>query len=55
MAFRVEVLPSAAREIEGLPRPIRRRVTRTIGTLADEPRPHGVVIVRVRHRKDAYR
>lgn len=85
MAFRVEVLRSAAREIEGLPPPIRRRVTRTIGTLADEPRPHGVVlltgsdriwrlrvgdyrilyrihddlvlvvIVRVRHRKDAYR
>jgi mRNA interferase RelE/StbE len=85
MAYRVEVLRSAARELEALPQPVRRRVTRAIVALSDVPRPHGavllsagdriwrvrvgdyrilhrihddrvlVVVVRIRHRREAYR
>ena len=85
MAYRVVLLRSAARELDALPQPMRRRVARAIGALATEPRPPGVkllsgperiwrvrvgdyrvlyrvdddrvvvMVVRVRHRRDAYR
>ena len=85
MAYRVVLLRSAARELDALPQPMRRRVARAIGALATEPRPPSVkllsgperiwrvrvgdyrvlyrvdddrvvvMVVRVRHRLDAYR
>jgi len=85
MAYKVEVLRSAAHELEALPPPVRRRVRRAIVALSDEPRPHGalllagqeriwrvrvgdyrvlyrieddlvlVLVIRIRHRRDAYR
>jgi len=85
MAYRVVLLQSAARELDALPQPMRRRVARAIGALATEPRPPYVkllsgperiwrvrvgdyrvlyrvdddrvvvMVVRVRHRLDAYR
>ncbi len=45
MAFRVEVLRTAARELDGLAPPIRRRVTRAIRALSDVPRPHGAALL----------
>jgi len=85
MAFRIEFVRSAVRELEALPQPMQRRVTRAIDGLAVEPRPPGarllsgagrrwrvrvgdyrilyridddvllVVVIRIRHRRDAYR
>jgi mRNA interferase RelE/StbE len=85
MAYRVEVLRTAGRELGALAPPVRRRVTRAILALSNAPRPPGaillsgrdaiwrvrvgdyrvlyrihddlvlVVVIRVRHRKDAYR
>jgi len=85
MAYRVFLRRSAARELEDLTQPIRRRVTRAIGALSNDPRPPGaklltradrvwrirvgdyrilylvdddgvrVVVIRIRHRSDAYR
>lgn len=85
MAYRVILLRSADRELEGLPQPIRRRVARAIDALASDPRPPGaklltgadrrwrvrvgdyrilyrvnddlveVLVIRIRHRSDAYR
>jgi mRNA interferase RelE/StbE len=85
MSYRVVLRRSAARELEDLTQPIRRRVTRAIGTLAADPRPTGsklltgperiwrlrvgdyrilyrinddmveVLVIRVRHRGEAYR
>lgn len=40
-SYRVLIKPSAARELEGLPRKDRRRVARRIQGLASEARPTG--------------
>lgn len=37
--YRIELLPSAARELESLPREAQARVADAIEALADEPRP----------------
>lgn len=50
MAYRVEVLRTAARELNGLAQPVRRRVRRTIRGLADVPRPQGAVLLGGRDR-----
>lgn len=42
MAFKIEVLPSAADELASLPREIQRRLARKIDALADRPQPQGV-------------
>jgi mRNA interferase RelE/StbE len=42
VAYRVEIGPGARRALEKLDRPIRERLVRTIGRLAEEPRPPGV-------------
>jgi mRNA interferase RelE/StbE len=85
MAYRVQFLRSAKRELGDLPLPIRRRVTTAINALSGDPRPPGakllsgadrrwrvrvgdyrilyrinddmveVLVIRVRHRSDAYR
>jgi mRNA interferase RelE/StbE len=39
--YTINVLPSAARDLGQLPRPISRRVGRAIDSLADDPRPRG--------------
>ena len=41
MAFTVEFLPSAVRQIESLARGARRQVVDAIAALADDPRPPG--------------
>lgn len=45
MAYRVEVLRTAARELNGLAHPLRRRVIRAIRGLSDVPRPQGAVVL----------
>ena len=45
MAFRIEFVRSAARELEALPQPIRRRVGRAISGLAFDPRPPGAMVL----------
>lgn len=40
-AYRVVVLPTAARELAKLPRPVVRRVVAAIDVLAGQPRPPG--------------
>jgi mRNA interferase RelE/StbE len=37
--YKIELLPSAVRELESLPREAQARVADAIDTLADEPRP----------------
>jgi mRNA interferase RelE/StbE len=37
--YNINLLPTAARDLGQLPRPISRRVTRAIDSLADDPRP----------------
>lgn len=39
--YSIDLLPTAARDLGQLPRPISRRVTRAIDPLADDPRPPG--------------
>lgn len=41
MAFTVEFLPSAVRQIESLPRGAGRQVVDAVAALADDPRPPG--------------
>jgi mRNA interferase RelE/StbE len=41
-AYRIVVLPAAARELAKLPRPIARRIAVAIDALASDPRPAGV-------------
>ncbi len=43
MAYRVELRPSAARELARLPRDERERVDARILSLADDPRPMGAI------------
>ena len=40
-SYNVLVKPSAAKELENLPRKDRERVARKVQSLADQPRPHG--------------
>jgi len=84
-SYRIEVKPSALKELEKLPRPILLKVVTAIRGLGDDPYPQGVKklagfertyrvrvgeyrilydvyhekliiqIIRVKHRKDAYR
>lgn len=42
MAYAIEALPSAARELEAVPRDAQRRIARKIDALAENPRPPGV-------------
>ena len=39
--YSINLLPTAARDLGQLPRPISRRVARAIDPLADDPRPPG--------------
>jgi mRNA interferase RelE/StbE len=39
--YRIQILPSAARQVEGLPRQARAPVRDAIDALAEEPRPFG--------------
>jgi mRNA interferase RelE/StbE len=41
VAYRVELLPSAAKELASLPREVQRRLARRIDLLAENPRPQG--------------
>ena len=50
MAYRVEVLRSAARELSELAQPLRRRMLRAIRGLAVTPRPPGAVLLTGRDR-----
>ncbi len=49
MAYRIEFLPTALRELEELPTRIKVQITRRIAALADEPRPAGVKTLQGRH------
>lgn len=40
-SYELRILPSAAREIEALPLPDRKRIVQRIGELAADPRPRG--------------
>ena len=42
MIYRIQIIPSAHRELSGLPRRDQKRVDARILSLADEPRPTGV-------------
>lgn len=42
MTFRLEILPSAERELARLDPEVRRRIDRRILALAEDPRPPGV-------------
>jgi mRNA interferase RelE/StbE len=85
MAYQVELLPSAHRDLKRLPKTLQIRIAVRLGELARDPRPPGVVklagaenlwrirsgdyrviyeihderlvvlVLRVAHRKDAYR
>ena len=41
MRYRVELTPRAAKELEGLPKRIQKRVARWLDVLADDPRCQG--------------
>ena len=43
MAYRVELLPAARRDLKRLPQPAQRRIVLALRELEDEPRPAGVV------------
>ncbi|MCS6863140.1 MAG: hypothetical protein NZT92_22770 [Abditibacteriales bacterium] len=43
MNYRINIKPSAEREMRALPANVLRRVDVKIGGLADNPRPHGCV------------
>ncbi|MEX2270695.1 MAG: type II toxin-antitoxin system RelE/ParE family toxin [Vicinamibacterales bacterium] len=40
-AYRIELKPSAARQLETLPRDLQRRIARKIDSLAEDPRQAG--------------
>lgn len=42
MAYAIQFTPAAARQLEKLATPIRRRISAAIDGLVDQPRPHGV-------------
>jgi mRNA interferase RelE/StbE len=41
LAYRVELKPSAVKELAKLAKPLQRRIAAKIDALADDPRPHG--------------
>lgn len=41
--YRVELKPSSAKALTGIPKPNRLRIARCIDALADDPRPAGAV------------
>jgi mRNA interferase RelE/StbE len=43
MAYEVELLPSARRELRRLPKPVQVRIAVGLRELGDDPRPAGVV------------
>jgi mRNA interferase RelE/StbE len=43
MAYHVEFLPSARRDLKRLPKPAQIRIATALRALADDPRPAGVV------------
>ena len=43
--YSVHILPSVRRDLTALPRLVKRRVGRAIGSLAHEPRPRGAVLL----------
>ena len=50
MAYRVELVPSAARAFRKLDQHTQLRVRRTIDSLADDPRPLGVKLLSAKER-----
>ena len=50
MAYRVELVPSAARAFRKLDHRAQLRVQRKIDSLADDPRPPGVKLLSARER-----
>lgn len=40
-AYRIELLPAAARQLRKLPQPAQRQVAKLLDALAVDPRPHG--------------
>ena len=46
MRYRIELLPSAVRELEAIPLRDRRRVARKIDGLQEDPRPPGAKALR---------
>ncbi len=46
MAYRLEFVPSAVRELEKTPPEVRRRLVRAIRQLAHQPRPPGARVLR---------
>ena len=52
MTYRVEILPSAQRELAALPSREQKRVNERIRRLADIPRPPGITVLQ--GQKDIY-
>jgi mRNA interferase RelE/StbE len=50
MAYAIEFLPTALRELEELPARIKTQISRRIAALADEPRPANVKMLQGQHR-----
>jgi len=48
MIYRIEFLPSAEQELAALDRPVRERVSRQIASLATNPRPAGIKMLKGR-------
>jgi mRNA interferase RelE/StbE len=49
MAYTIEFLPTALRELEALPAKIKVQVTRRIAALTEDPRPAGVKMLQGQH------
>lgn len=45
-SYELRILPSAAREIEALQLPDRKRIVQRITELARDPRPHGAILLK---------
>jgi len=52
-AYRIEIKPSAAKELAKLPRPQQQLIRRKIDALANDPHPRGCV--KVQGEENAYR
>jgi mRNA interferase RelE/StbE len=50
VAYAVEFLPSAARQLASLPREVQRRIARSIDGLKENPRPRGVKLLHAEER-----
>ena len=53
MSYRLQITPSAARQLTGLPRPVQVRLDRKLLALGKHPRPRGAV--KLRGADDLYR